>query len=132
MEVDKEGHRLVMTFQSVGLNMKGEHYKVDCKELRLCCTKVLVGVMLLWVPGDEMVVEEMTLGLDMGVKTALWVEHYLEPCFVGTGNLVGSNFLVLHGLLEETELEASHLEAGILDLNNWAHGKQVVSSDVTF
>jgi hypothetical protein len=113
-----EGHRLVKRFQSVGSNMKGEHYKVDCKELRLCCTMVLVGMVLLWLPGDELVVVEMTLGLDMGVKMASWVEHNLEPCSVGTGNLVGSNFLVLHGLLEEIELEVSHLGAGTLDWNN--------------
>jgi hypothetical protein len=66
-----EGHRLVMGFQTVGLNMEGEHYKVDCKEVRLCCIMVLVGVVLLWVPEVEMVVEEMTLGLDVGVKMAL-------------------------------------------------------------
>lgn len=118
MEVDTEGHKLVMGFQSVGLSMKGGHYKVDCKELRLCCAMVLVGVVSLWVPEDEMVVEEMTLGLDMGVKMASWVEHSLGPCYVGTGNLVGSNLLVLHGLQEETALEVSHLVVGTLDWSN--------------
>jgi hypothetical protein len=113
-----EGHRLAKRFQSVGLNMKGEHYKVDCRELRLCCTMVLVEVVLLWVPGDEMVVVEMTLGLDMGVKMASWVEHNLEPCSVDTGKMVGSNFLVLQGVLQETELEVSHLGVGTLDWHN--------------
>lgn len=112
------GHRLVKGFQSVGLNMKGEHYKLDCKKLRLCCTTVLVGVVLLWVPGDEMVVEEMTLGLDMGVKMASWVEHSLKPCYVGTGNLVGSNLLVLYDLQEESALEVAHLGVETLDWSN--------------
>lgn len=106
------GHRLVRGFQSVGSSMKGEHYKVDCKKLRLCCTMVLVGVVLLWVLEDEKVVEEMTLDLDMEVKMASWVERSLKPCSVGTGNLAGSNLLVLHGLQEETALEVSHLGAG--------------------
>jgi hypothetical protein len=79
---------------------------------------VLVGAVLLWVPEDEMVVEEMTLGLDMEVKMASWVEHSLKPCYVGTENLVGSNSLVLHGRQEETALGVSHLGTETLDWSN--------------
>jgi hypothetical protein len=57
-----------------------------------------------------MVVEDMTLGLDMGVKRVSWVEHSLEPCYVDIGNLVGSNLLTLGadscGVQKGTEMEA--------------------------
>jgi hypothetical protein len=47
------------------------------------------------VPEVETVVEEMTLGLDMGVKRMSWVERSLELCYVGIGHLVGSNLQIL-------------------------------------
>jgi hypothetical protein len=64
-------------------------------DVRLHCTLAFVGVLALWVAEVETVVEEMTLGWDMGVMRVAWVEHSLESCYVGTGQMVGSSLQLL-------------------------------------
>jgi hypothetical protein len=66
-----------------------------------------------------MVVLEMTLGLDMGVKRVTSVEHSLELCYVGIEHLLGSNLQILEDDLcygqGGAEMEVCHLGVETLD-----------------
>ena len=82
--VDMEEHTLGKGFPDGSSNVVGVHYKVVCKVVVIHCTLALgeVGVPLgLEV---ELVVEEMTLDLDMVLKRTSRV----EPCDVDIGTLV--------------------------------------------
>lgn len=84
LAVDMEEHTLGKGFPSGSLNVEVGHYKVVCKVVAIHCTLALAGVGVLWGLEVELVVEEMTLDLDMILKRTSGV----EPCDVDTGTLV--------------------------------------------
>lgn len=85
LAVDMEEYTLGKGFPDGSLNVEGGHYKFVCKVVAIHCTLALDWVGALWGLEVELVVEEMTLDLDMVLKRT----SEAEPCYVDTGTLVG-------------------------------------------
>ena len=85
LAVDMVEHTLGKGFLDESLIVVGVHYKVVCKLMAIHCTLALGGVRVLFGLEVESVVEEMTLDLDMLLKTTSGA----EPCDTDTGMLVG-------------------------------------------
>lgn len=84
LAVDMEEHTLGKGFLDGSLNVVGVHYRVVCKVVVIHCTLALGEVGVILGLEVELVVEEMTLDLDMVLKRTSGV----EPCDVDTGTLV--------------------------------------------
>jgi len=105
LAVDMVEHTLGKGFPDESLNVVGVHYKVVCKVVAIHRTLALGGVGVLLGLEVELVVEEMTLDLDMLLKRTSGV----EPWHVDTGTLVGGMGQIMEadscGVQEVTETE---------------------------
>lgn len=84
LAVDMEEHTLGKGFLDGRLNVVRAHYKVVCKVVTIHCRLALGGVGVLLGLEVELVVEEMTLDLDMVLTRTSGV----VPCDVDIGTLV--------------------------------------------